>query len=265
MIRLYQGSGSGEIELLGHPLPPEDWRRLRDNVVRLLKARNFRLAAELLASIPFELHDGTNAFGDEFSLLHWSAPLEQYVALAERHEDPAAKQAFRQIAAAIAEVGPPIRFIAVALDTQAGVPQVASPILEVTSDAVERSLADAERLIHARGAVSGVDRVHTAFHGYLRAVCAKLEITVPDDAGITQLFRLVRENHPAMAPAGPRGEDVDRIARAMATILDALNPLRNRASLAHPNEVVLGEAEAMLVINTIRTLLHYLNAKLGGT
>jgi len=263
MIRLYQGSGSGEINLLGQPLPPEEWRRLRDNVVRLLKARNHRLAAQLLESIPFELHDGTNFFGDEFSLLYLSAPLEQYVEIAERHEDPAGKQAFREIATAITEVGPPIRFIAVALDAKA-VPPVASPILEVTSDAVERSLADAERLIHARGAVSGVDRVHTALHGYLRAVCAKLEIAVPDDAGITQLFRLVRENHPALAPAGPRGEDIDRIARALATILDALNPLRNRASLAHPNEAVLGEAEAMLVINTIRTLLHYLNAKLGG-
>ena len=261
MIRLYQGSGSGEIDLLGQPLPPEDWHRLRDNVVRLLNARNARLASELLASIPFELHDGTNFFGDEFSLLYLSAPLEQYVEIAERHEDPAAKQAFREIAAAITEVGPPIRFIAVALDTKAGPPPVTSPILEVTSDAVERSLADAERLIHARGAVSGVDRVHTAFHGYLRAVCAKLDTAVPDDAGITQLFKLVRDHHPALAAAGPRAEDVDRIARAMATILDALNPLRNRASLAHPNEAVLGEAEAMLVVNTIRTLLHYLNAK----
>jgi len=51
MIRLYQGSGSGEIELLGQPLPPEDWRRLRENVIRLLKARKAQLASELLASI----------------------------------------------------------------------------------------------------------------------------------------------------------------------------------------------------------------------
>jgi len=210
MIRLYQGSGSGEIELLGQPLPPEDWRRLRENVIRLLKARKAQLASELLASIPFDLHDGTNSFGDEFSLLYLSAPLEQYVNIAERHEDPKGRQAFRQIAETITEVGPPIRFIAVALDTKAGPPPVTSPLLEVTSDAVERALADAEQLIHARGAVSGVDRVHTAFHGYLRAVCAKLNIVIPDDAGITQLFKLVRENHPAFASGGPRAEDCSR-------------------------------------------------------
>jgi hypothetical protein len=263
MIRLYQGSGSGEIDLLGHSLPPEDWRTLRENVIRLLKARKAQLASELLTSIPFDLHDGTNSFGDEFSLLYLSTFLAQYVDLAERHEDPDSRQAFRQIAETITEVGPPIRFIAVALDTKAGPPPVTSPLLAVTSDAVERALADAEQLIHTRGAVSGVDRVHTAFHGYLRAVCAKLNIIVPDDASVTQLFRLVRDNHPALAPSGPRAEDVDRIARAMATILDSLNPLRNRASIAHPNDALLGEPEAMLVINTIRTLLHYLNARLG--
>jgi hypothetical protein len=31
----------------------------------------------------------------------------------------------------------------------------------------------------------------------------------------------------------------------MAAIIDALNPVRNRASGAHPNELVLEEAEAM--------------------
>jgi hypothetical protein len=157
MIRLYQGSGSGEIELLGQPLPPDEWRRLRENVIRLLKARKADLASEFLASIPFDLRDGTNSFGDEFFLLYLSAPLEQYVALAEHHEDLKGRQAFRQIAETISEVGPPIRFIAVALDTKAGPPPVTSPLLEVTSDAVERALADAEQLIHARGAVSGVD------------------------------------------------------------------------------------------------------------
>jgi hypothetical protein len=262
MIRLYQGSGSGEIELLGQPLRPEEWARLRHNVVRLLKARKAELAAELLDTIPFELHDGTNSFNDEFCVLYLAAPLEQYVELAERYEDPSVKQAFRKVAQAVTEVGPYIRFIAVALDTKAGPEPVASPSLQITSDAVERALADAEQLVHARGAVSGVDRVHTAFHGYLRAVCARSGISIEADAAVTQLFKAIRENHPAFVDSGPRAEDVHRIVRSMATILDSLNPLRNRASVAHPNEEVLGEPEAMLVLNSIRTLLHYLNSKL---
>ncbi|GAH63627.1 unnamed protein product, partial [marine sediment metagenome] len=34
-------------------------------------------------------------------------------------------------------------------------------------------------------------------------------------------------------------------------------------SVAHPNEDLLEKDEAMLVINVARTLLHYLDAKLG--
>lgn len=48
-------------------------------------------------------------------------------------------------------------------------------------------------------------------------------------------------------------------------IVDALNPLRNRASLAHPNESLLAEPEAMLVINSVRTLLHYIDSRVHGT
>ena len=48
---------------------------------------------------------------------------------------------------------------------------------------------------------------------------------------------------------------------AIATILDALNPVRNNASVAHPNDQLLGEPEAHLVINIVRTLLNYLEDK----
>lgn len=44
-------------------------------------------------------------------------------------------------------------------------------------------------------------------------------------------------------------------------IFDALGPVRNRASIAHPNIELLAEPEAMLVINVGRTLLNYLDAK----
>jgi hypothetical protein len=50
---------------------------------------------------------------------------------------------------------------------------------------------------------------------------------------------------------------------AFATVVDALNPVRNRGSMAHANATLLDEPEAMLVINAVRTLLHYLNAKIG--
>jgi len=262
MIRLYQGSGSTEIELVGVPKPREDWADLRRNACRLLRARGVNHAAELLETIPFDLCDGTNFFEDEFSLLYLKAPLDQYVELAEQSEDPTARLVYQRIAETITEIGAYIRFITVALDTKSQPKVVSNPTLAITSDSVEMALADCEHLIHSRGATSGVDRIHTAFHGYLHAVCVKYKIEAPTNSSVTQLFKLIRTHHPNFVEAGPRAGDIDRIVHAMATIVDSLNPLRNQATLAHPNDAVLQEKEAMLVINSVRTLLHYFNEKL---
>ena len=263
MIRLYSGSGSQEVQVLGKPLPDEAWAVTRTNVVRLLQARRGgQEAAALLSSIPFDLLEGTNGFNDEFSILYYRAPLDRYVELAESYEKNQLKHVYRQIAEAVTEAGHPIRFIVLDLDPQSGPAPVATPSLTIRSDSVERALADAEQLIYGRGAASGVDRVHTAFHGYLRAVAEKASLTFPEDAGITALFKLLREKHPALSVPEPRAADIDRIIRSISAILDALNPVRNLASGAHPNELILQAPEAMLVINSVRTLLHYLDAKL---
>ena len=87
-------------------------------------------------------------------------------------------------------------------------------------------------------------------------------IPYPEDAGLTDMFKILRSEHPALSTPEPRAADIDRIVKAFATILDALNPVRNRASGAHPVEAVLEEAEAMLVINGTKTLLQYLDQKL---
>ena len=266
LISLYRASGSGEIQLLGEARDREEWTKLRNTAVRLLRARHAEHAAGLLEEYPFILHEGTNSFGDEFSVLYLSAPMAQYVDLAERERDPASKASFRTLAETLSEIGPYVRFIAVALDKKEGPVPVSSASPQITSDAVEQALKDAEQLIASRGATSGVDRVHTAFHGFLLAVCKKACIEVRgDDPGVTQLFKAIRERHPAFGGETGRQEELLRITRAVAMIVDALNPLRNRASLAHPNESLLAEPEAMLVINSVRTLLHYIDSRVHGT
>ncbi len=138
---------------------------------------------------------------------------------------------------------------------------VVTPTLVTTCEVVERAIQDAETLIKESGATSGVDRIHTALHGYLRAVCDKEGISVPADASVTELFKRLRVDHPALGVHGPRQADIDRIVRAISNVLDTLNPLRNKASVAHPNPDLLEDDEAMFVINSARTILHYLNSK----
>jgi hypothetical protein len=224
--------------------------------------REFHRAAELLESISFDLYDGTNFFNDEFRVLYLNCALPQYVELSAQAESRTDKDAYRRIAETVTEIGTHIRFIAFGLDTQTGPQPVPNPSLAITSDTVERALADCEQLIRARGATSGVDRVHTAFHGYVRKVCAESGMAGTDDASVTKLFKYLRTSHPSFIGIAPTSGEIEKIAHGMAMVVDALNPLRNQATLAHPNEAVLEEAEAMFVINAVRTLLHYLNAKL---
>ncbi len=144
-----------------------------------------------------------------------------------------------------------------------GTPAVSSPRPKITTATVERAITDAETLIQKSGATSGVDRVHTALHGYLIAACDVAKIPYAQDPDLTQLIKLLRQHHPKLQNAGPRAQDITQVLRSMGAILDALNPVRNRASVAHPNASLLEQAEAMLVVNAARTILHYLDAKLS--
>jgi len=230
----------------------------------MLRARGHQQAAQLLNDIPFELHEGTNGFGDEFSVLYWSAPFDRYIEAAEWKDNPAYRSAFEQIAKTVTEVASTyIRFVAVELNTDEGPAAVESPNLQITNDVVERALQDAERLLSTSGATSGIDRVHTALHGYLRAACDKSSIAHGPDPSITEFFKLLRQHHPAFSHLGAQAVETQRVVMAFATVVDALNPVRNRGSMAHANATLLDEPEAMLVINAVRTLLHYLNAKIG--
>jgi hypothetical protein len=166
------------------------------------------------------------------------------------------------------EGAPPTRTPALKAEVEAlvdrleGAAAVAAPSPKVTSEVLDRAIADAETLLRTTGATSGVDRVHTALHGHLIAVCDAAGIVYQDDPSATQLYKLIREQHPDLAPAGPRAEDVGRVLKMLAAVIDALQPVRNRASVAHPNKELLAPAEAMLAINAARTILHYIDSKI---
>src|SRR6266480_1818574 len=125
MIFLHAGSGSWEIDLQGLHLPAEKWATFREHVRRLLIARKRDRAANLLDKIPFELYNGTNPFGDEFTVLHAKVELEQYTKIAEAAEDPGVKKAAAQLAHTVSEIGPYVRFVVVVLDSEQAVEPVA--------------------------------------------------------------------------------------------------------------------------------------------
>ena len=132
-----------------------------------------------------------------------------------------------------------------------------------SSDVVRRALNDAEHLMHASGPVSAVDRLHTALHGYFRSLCLESGIDTPDEASLTLLFKLLRQEHPSLQSFGSYDKDLVRVLQGFAQAIDALNSLRNNGSVAHPSDDLLGEAEAHLAANAIRTIFNYMSAKVG--
>lgn len=134
----------------------------------------------------------------------------------------------------------------------------------MTSDTVRRAIDDAETLLQKGGPTSAVDRVHTALHGHLRYLCEQGGVAYDKNDTIVVLLKKLRQGHQKLQDLGPRAEDIETVLRASGSILDALSPLRNRASVAHPNEELLGRDEAQLAINVGRSLLAYLDAKLGA-
>ncbi|MDT5317920.1 MAG: hypothetical protein QOD88_442 [Mycobacterium sp.] len=124
--------------------------------------------------------------------------------------------------------------------------QVVAPVPEATRAVVVRALADAEQLLRTAGAPSSVDRVHTALHGHLLALCEAAGIETQPNASMAATFKALRRSHPNLAAVGPQQPDIEKVLNATSAIFDALGPVRNRASVAHPNSHLLGEDEACL-------------------
>lgn len=135
--------------------------------------------------------------------------------------------------------------------------------IRMTSETVYQALQDAELLISQRGPEFAVDRAHTALHGYLKAFCIRKQLVISDTASLTELFGLMRRSLPELQRAVSHDNEAKKLFGSIATCLDCLNTIRNRGTLAHPNELLLEAPDAMLFINISRSVLVYMDAKLG--
>jgi len=177
-------------------------------------------------------------------------------------QDEAQRFANANIASVFSHLGFPLRFIVVELDNNASIDPVSSPVSIAPVEVVIRALRDAQQLLATTGAVSAIDRVHTALHGYLKWVCEQAgNMPASKDPSMTELFKAVVK-HPKLSTAASHSEKIERILKAFAAALDAVNQVRNRGSMAHANEALVDEADALLVVNAARTILRYLDDRL---
>lgn len=127
---------------------------------------------------------------------------------------------------------------------------------------VKQALADAAVLLRERGPASAVDRIHTALHGYLEALCLLYKLPAKEDANVPSLFKCVRSHHPVFRDTSDASPSVKAL-QGLAQVVEALNTARNHNSLAHPNDSLLDTHDATLALNCANALIQYLDSKTG--
>lgn len=135
---------------------------------------------------------------------------------------------------------------------------VAAPeFSESVSTSVMRALGDAKALIGTVDSSSAIDRAHTALHGYLVQLCTDNQIELPNDPTVSKAFKQLRQFHSAFQVPDHMAEEVTRILNSFAAPIDAFSTLRNKASLAHANDL-LDVPEATATINAMYTIFRYI-------
>lgn len=134
---------------------------------------------------------------------------------------------------------------------------------KVRSDVVRRALGDASLLLRESGPASAVDRIHTALHGYLQAVCDEHGLPAREEANVPSLFKCIRTHHPAFLEATD-GSPAVKALQGLAQVVEALNTARNHNSLAHPNRELLDVHDATLALNSAHAFIQYMDGKTSG-
>lgn len=262
MIILFHSRGSAQCELIRPAAPPEALAKLRVGAVGLLRARACDEAIKLLTDSNFELFEATNGFGDEFHALAKRAKTEAYVEFSPKSVDPKFRSVCRAMVSAYDDLGFNVRIVCVELDVDTSVAPVCTIQTTPPVEVVQRALRDAENLLANSGAVSAIDRAHTALHGYLKWVCAEAgNSPAAKDPSVTELLKHA-EKHQEFAGSSVHSDKTVKVLRAFGSALDAINQVRNRGSIAHPNEQLVDEADAMLVVNAARSILRYFDDRL---
>jgi hypothetical protein len=249
------------------------WEQYRRNALRYLRAADAATeAVSMLEHLPFacEWIWGQDRYeGDyqtENQVLMLRVPVEVFVEIDTEGEGWAYRIAtcLPQIVHALNRVGCKIKAVVAEIELDAEnkpIEMLLAKELTITSATVEHALRQARTLIVSHGAPAALDRVHTVFHGYLKAACEKAGLPMPNDRpGIIELLGLLRKHNVFVVE--PELETlVNQTLRGAQKAVDALETFRNEYSLAHPQEM-LPEAEALFVINLTQAMLRYLDARL---
>ncbi len=154
VLRLYSRRSGAQDFTVEERRPQKEWEAFRRSMLRYM--RETGILPEVIDKFEktsFELWRGTNVFSDPFDVLYATFSMDTYIELErETAEKPNGKRVYEEITDVMERLNRPVRFITVELEMTNEVEQIHAPTLEITSDAVESALKEAETLIGTHGA-----------------------------------------------------------------------------------------------------------------
>lgn len=146
-------------------------------------------------------------------------------------------------------------------DIETGIIVVSHEVVDFSgisvTDAITRAIDDAEVFMSDGKYDSAFDRVHTAFHGYLRKKLDDLGESYEESDTLNQLYNKLHSyvsTHITTDIAGL----IKTTLRSASGVINSINELRNRHSLAHPNDELISAREAQLCIRLVKELSDYI-------
>lgn len=124
--------------------------------------------------------------------------------------------------------------------------------------AVLIALKDAQAHIDVGQFTNAVDRVHTAFHGYLREVLDGYQIQYVRSDNLSALLTKLHEFYGQVIQPPEVAARIKTILRCSGGIVQSVNEIRNNNTVAHPTHQLIEKREAELVVRVVDALLCYI-------
>ncbi len=128
-----------------------------------------------------------------------------------------------------------------------------------TTEVIEKAIVDAEAFMTDGKYTSAFDRIHTALMGYFRKKLNDLSVTYEESDTLGQLYNKIHEYVAQNMTTNVSGL-IKTAIRSSSGIISSINELRNRHSLAHPNDDLISDKEAKLCINMAKILSDYIES-----
>ncbi len=126
------------------------------------------------------------------------------------------------------------------------------------TQAINQSINDAKVFMREGFFSSAVDRIHTAFHAYLRDLLDVHGVAYVEGDTLQQLYSKLHKCYETEIEPQEVADLIKTAVRSGSGIVSSISEIRNRHTVSHPNSNLIQQREALLVISMVKCIVDYL-------